>query len=271
MKEHDPAGQPVIRTLIVEDEPVATVRLRRLLEDEPDIEIVGEASSGAEALRRLKAEDPELVFLDIRLPDMDAFGIIEAIEPGKVPHLVFVTAYEKHAIRAFEVHAIDYVLKPYDAERLQAAVQNVRQRIQLESATERTRRYESLFTLLREQGLGPGRGAPVRHLIVKSRGRIRFVDVDEIEWIEAAGNYVRLHLADGGTALVRSTMTKLEERLDPDRFVRVHRSAAVNLDRIDDIRHWSSGEYIIRLKDGTELKLTRTYRDRILDRALGSD
>lgn len=271
-RETDLVVRDSIRIVIVEDEPVATDRLRRLLKKEPDLEIVGEASSGAEALRKLKAEDPDLVFLDIHLPDMDAFDIIEAIGPGKMPHVVFVTAYEKHAIRAFEVHAVDYVLKPYDAERLRAAVQSVRQRIQLESSTQRNRRFESVLTLLHEEGLGFRSGrSSARRLIVKSQGKIRFVDAEEIDWIEAAGNYIRLHLADGPTALVRATMTKVEERLDPDRFVRIHRSAAVNLDRVDEIRHWSSGEYIVRLKDGTELKLTRSYRDRLLGKTLGRE
>ena len=261
-----------IRTVIVEDEPVALERVRRLLEDEPDVEVVGEAASGAEAVRKLKGEDPELVFLDIRLPDMDAFEVIESMGPERMPHVIFVTAYEEHAIRAFEVHAVDYVLKPYDAERLRTAIQNVRRRRDLESSAERGRRLGSLLGLMEEEGLGlrPEAGS-ARRLVVKTQGKIRFVDVEDVDWIEAAGNYVRLHLSGGDSALIRETMTRLEERLDPERFARIHRSSIVNLDRVEEIRHWSSGEYIVELEDGRELKLTRTYRDRILDRVLGKE
>lgn len=265
-------SEDTIRTVIVEDEPVAMDRVRRLLSDEPDLEVVGEATTGGEALRLLKGEDPGLVFLDIRLPDMDAFDVIQTVGPERMPHVIFVTAYEEHAIRAFEVHAVDYVLKPFDADRLRTAVQNVRRRRDLESSAERGRRLGSLLGLMEEEGLGLRQeGGPARRLMVKSQGKIRFVDVDEIDWIEAAGNYVRLHLTDGDTPLIRETMTRLEERLDPDRFVRIHRSSFVNLDRVEEIRHWSSGEYIVELEDGTELKLTRTYRDRIMDRVLGKE
>lgn len=259
-----------IRTLIVEDEPVAMDRLRRLLTGEEDVEIVGEAGTGSEALRRLKAEDPDLVFLDIRLPDMDSFEVIEAMGPGRMPHVVFVTAYEEHAVRAFEVHAVDYVLKPFDAERLREAVQNARRAMDLESAAERGRRLSSLLELMEEEGIGPRSDrAMAQRLMVKTQGTIRFVDVEDVDWIEAAGDYVRLHLSTGDQPLVRETMTRLEERLDPERFVRVHRSSIVNLDRVAEIRHGSSGEYIVELEDGTELKLTRTYRDDLLARTLG--
>jgi two-component system LytT family response regulator len=260
-----------VRAVIVEDEPVAMERLRRLLGEEDDLEIVGEAATGAEALRRLRAEDPDVVFLDIRLPDMNAFEVVREMGPEQMPLVVFVTAYEEHAVHAFEVNAVDYVLKPFDAERLSSAMHDVRVRLHLESAAQRARRLDSLLGLMEEEGFGlrTGPGSDDR-LVVKSRGKIRFVDVDDVDWIEAAGNYVRLHLSDGETELVRETMTRLEERLDPDQFMRIHRSSIVNLGRVEEIRHWSSGEYVVELEDGTELKLTRTYRERILDRVLGS-
>lgn len=258
-----------VRAVIVEDEPVAMERLRRLLGEEGDLEIVGEAATGADALRRLRAEDPDVVFLDIRLPDMNAFEIVREMGPEKMPLVVFVTAYEEHAVHAFEVKAIDYVLKPFEAGRLASAVHDVRRRLDLESAAERARRMGSLLELVGE-GLELDAGSgPRRRLVVRSQGRIRLVPVDDVDWIEAAGNYVRLHLSDGDSELVRETMIRLEECLDPDRFVRIHRSSIVNLDRVEEIRHWSSGEYIVELEDGTELKLTRTYRERILDRVLG--
>lgn len=260
-----------MRAVIVEDEPVALERLRRLLGEEGDLEIVGVAQTGTEALRRLRAEDPDVVFLDIRLPDMNAFEVVGEMGAENMPLVVFVTAYEEHAVHAFEVNAVDYVLKPFDAERLASAVHDVRRRLDLESAAERARRLGSLLELMEEQGLEPGGGgASEGRLVVKSQGKIRFVSVDDVDWIEAAGNYVRLHLSDGGSELVRETMTRLEEHLDPDRFVRIHRSSIVNLDRVEEIRHWSSGEYIVEMEDGTELKLTRTYRERIMDRVLGS-
>lgn len=261
-----------MRAVIVEDEPVALERLRRLLAEEGDVDVVAEAETGSEALRRLRGEDPDVVFLDIHLPDMDAFEVVREMGPSNMPLVVFVTAYEEHALHAFEVNAVDYVLKPFDAERLASAVHDVRRRLDLESAAERARRLGSLLELMEERGFRPdaGPGSEGR-LVVKSQGKIRFVSVDEIDWIEAAGNYVRLHLTGGGSELVRETMTRLEEHLDPDRFVRIHRSSIVNLDRVLEIRHWSSGEYIVELEDGTELKLTRTYRERIMDRVLGRD
>lgn len=268
-KEAEPMSTNV-RAVIVEDEPVAMERLRRLLGEEDDLEIVGEAATGAEALRRLRAEDPDVVFLDIRLPDMNAFEVVREMGSEKMPLVVFVTAHEEHAVHAFEVNAVDYVLKPFDADRLSSAMHDVRVRLHLESAAQRARRLDSLLGLMEEEGFGlrTGPGSEDR-LIVKSRGKIRFVDVDDVDWIEAAGNYVRLHLSDGETELVRETMTRLEGRLDPDQFVRIHRSSIVNLGRVEEIRHWSSGEYVVELEDGTELKLTRTYRERILDRVLG--
>lgn len=260
-----------VRAMIVEDEPVAMERLRRLLGEDEGLEIVGEATTGAGALRRLRAEDPDVVFLDVHLPDMDAFEVVAELGAANVPLVVFVTAYEEHAVHAFEVNAVDYVLKPFDAERLGSAVRDVRRRLDLESAAERARRMGSLLELV-EEGLELDAGSgPQQRLVVRSQGRIRFVSVHEVDWIEAAGNYVRLHLTDGDSELVRETMIRLEERLDPDRFVRIHRSSIVNLDRVEEIRHWSSGEYIVELEDGTELKLTRTYRERILDRVLGRD
>lgn len=260
-----------IRVLVVDDEPVARQRVRRFLAQEPETEVVGEGASGRDAVRLIRTHSPDVVFLDIQMPKGDGFDVISQIGPERMPHVVFVTAYDEHALRAFEVNAVDYVLKPFDRARLRDAFQRVRVRLDLESAAERGRQLTSLLQTVAAGGEpSAGRGPAANRIMVKSHGRVHFVSADEIDWVEAAGNYVRLHVGSS-RFLVRETLTRLEERLDPSGFARIHRSALVNLDRVHEMRHWSSGEYLVVLVDGTELKLSRTYRDRLLERAIGRD
>jgi len=258
-----------IRAVVVDDEPLTRERVGRFLESIPEMRLVAEADSGGEAVRTIRREDPDLVFLDIQLQDRDGFDVIRQIGAEQMPPVVFVTAYDEYALRAFEVGAVDYLLKPFDEERFGKAARQAIERLDLEDAALRARRLENVMQALEEAGAGDASSRFADRLLVHAGGAIRFVSTESLRWIEAAGNYVRLHTAADDTHLVRETMKGLEQQLDPERFVRIHRSAIVNLDRVAEIRHWSSGEYRVELDDGTDLKLTRTYRERILDRVIG--
>ena len=258
-----------IRAVVVDDEPLTRERVSRFLESVPEIRLVAEADSGGEAVRTIRREDPDLVFLDVQLQDRDGFDVIRQVGAERMPPVVFVTAYDEYALRAFEVGAVDYLLKPFDEERFGTAARQAIERLDLEDSAQRARRLESVMEALEEVGAGGATEGFADRLLVHAQGTIRFVAAESVRWIEAAGNYVRLHTTDGDTHLVRETMSRLEQKLDPDRFVRIHRSAMVNLDHVEEIRHWSSGEYRVDLDDGTELKLTRTYRERILNHVLG--
>ncbi len=243
-----------IRTLIVDDEPLARDRLTTFLRAEPQVELVGECANGLEALDQIRALQPDLVFLDVQMPELDGFGVLRELDPAERPAVVFVTAFDQFAVKAFEVHAIDYLLKPFDRERLQAALQR--------AATALGQRqpealHEKLSALLNE--LRPAQ-TPER-LLVKSEGRMLFVRVAEIDWVEAADNYVSLHVGKD-THLLRETMTSLEARL-PKQFLRISRSTMVNTERIRELQPLFHGDYAIILRDGTKLTLTRGYRDKL--------
>jgi len=239
-------ASPKIRTLVVDDEPVARARMRSLLQDEQDIEIIGEYESGPDAMTAIEHSSPDLVFLDIQMPQMDGLQLARALG-DRMPAVVFVTAYDEYALRAFEVHALDYVLKPFSAERFKAALVHARQHL---SKRRMTVAGETAPPSLQRRD----------RLVIKSSGRIYFVRTHEIDWCEAAGNYVRLHVGPQ-THLVRGTMGYLESQLDSAQFVRVHRSTIVNVDRIQELRSSFNGEYIILLHDKTRLTLSRGYRD----------
>jgi two-component system LytT family response regulator len=232
-----------IRTLVVDDEPIARARVLSLLQDEPDIEVIGECQSGPEAISRIETTAPDLVFLDIQMPQMDGLQLARALGE-RMPAVVFITAYDEYALRAFEVHALDYVLKPFSAERFKSALTHARQHL----------------TKRRTSGTREPSLERRDRLVIKSSGRIYFVRTNEIDWCEAAGNYVRLHVGVQ-THLVRGTMGYIESQLDPRHFVRVHRSTIVNVDRIQELRSSFNGEYIITLHDKTRLTLSRGYRD----------
>lgn len=245
---------PAIRLLIVDDEPPARRKVRRFLEGEPEIEIIGEAGDGPAAIAAIRSRHPDLVLLDIQMPGADGFEVIEALGNER-PHIIFITAFHEHAVRAFDVEALDYLLKPFDAERFALA---------LERAKGRIRRHEpGLAPEVLQQLMDRMRGATyIERVLVKRDDRSFFVAADELDWIEAADNYVKLHTRDGAH-LVRGTLSGLEERLDPSRFVRVSRGAIVNVDRIRELRPWSHGDRILVLRDGTELTLSRRYRKRL--------
>lgn len=247
----------MLRVLIVDDEELARQRLRRLLDAEADVEIVGEAGDGRAAVDAIQRHAPDLVFLDVQMPEVDGFAVLERLRPHPLPAVVFVTAFDDYALRAFDVHAVDYLRKPFDATRFHEAFTRARSRIAGAGAEERVRTLEALLAQLESH---PPRSRD--RIMIRSDGRMYFVRTDDIDWVEAAGNYVKLHV-DRDTHLLRETMTGMEKMLDPSRFLRIHRSAIVNLDRVREMQPWFSGEYTVILRDGTQLRLSRVYRDRL--------
>ncbi|HEX7118234.1 MAG TPA: LytTR family DNA-binding domain-containing protein [Longimicrobiales bacterium] len=248
-----------IRVLIVDDEPPARAKVRRFLAADPEIEVVGEAGSGVEAVEAVAALAPDLVFLDVQMPGLDGFGVLDALGAGAVPDVVFVTAYDEYAVRAFEVHAVDYLLKPVGPDRFQRALGRAKARVR----ARRDGADDGLDRRLREV-LEQVRARPayLERLLVPDGARSVLLDVDRIDWIEAERNYVRLHVG-AASHLLRGTLAALEARLDPARFIRIHRSHIVNADRVREIHPWSHGDQLVVLRDGTELTLSRRYRDRL--------
>jgi two-component system LytT family response regulator len=249
-----------IRACIVDDEELARRGVRSRLKGRDGIEVAAECSTGREAVEALRSRELDLVFLDVQMPGLDGFDVIEAVGPEAMPVTVFVTAYDEYALRAFDVHALDYLLKPLDEERFAETLDHARTRIAEQEAGRFEERLAGLVSDLAGDADRTGTGSPDR-FVVKSGGRVRFVKAEDIEWVEAAGNYVRLHT--GETApLVRKTMKEMEEALDGDRFLRIHRSTIVNVDCVEEMRPYgSNGEYVVVLRDGAERKLSRTYYD----------
>jgi len=251
-----------LTTLIVDDEELARRGLRARLERIPRVEIMGEATSGREAVDMIRNASPDLVFLDIQMPGLDGFDVVEAIGADAMPSVIFVTAYDEHALRAFEVHALDYLLKPLDEQRLQEALERCRAHV----GQVRAGMAERLSALLQEvdpQHSSPDPAAASRRFVIKTGGRIRFVDVADLNHIEAAGDYVRLHTSEK-VHLLRETMSGIMDRL-PDTFLRIHRSTIVNAERIEELRPYGNSEFIVVLDTGDELKLSRSYRDDLAD------
>jgi two-component system, LytTR family, response regulator len=269
-------GRP-LRVLVVDDERLPRQRLMRLLEEVPNTECVGECANGRSTVEAIESLLPDLVLLDVRMPGMGGLEVARALT-GHVPFVIFVTAFDEYALSAFEVHAIDYLLKPVERERFVAAIERARG---LVSSTSAAQRHERLLALLKDEpqaaatgdarqlltepsapAVGGDPGAFPRRFLVKGDGQMYFVAVDDIDWIEAYGNYVRLHVGKG-VHLIRETLGNIERKLDPTRFARVHRSSFVNLDRVARMDLWGAGDYVVLLKDGTKLKLSRWYRSRI--------
>jgi two-component system LytT family response regulator len=268
-----------IRVLIVDDEPIARRRMRRLLRLEEDVDVVEEVGSGREAIEVINRERPDLVLLDVQMPDVDGFGVVDALGVDQMPPTIFVTAYNEYAVRAFDVHAIDYLLKPFDPDRFKAAFQRARAHLEQISSAEQGRKIKALLEQVLGEGATASLGstsmngsggvavAPVRHryvdrLMVKHDGRVFFVKATDVDWFEAAGNYVRIHTGKV-SHLIRETMQRIETQLDPAMFVRIHRAVIVNLDRIRELQPWFAGDYVVILRDGRQLKLSRTYREHL--------
>lgn len=247
-----------IKTLIVDDEPLARDRVKRFLRDEDGVEVIGECKNGVEAIDAIRTKNPDLVFLDIQMPEKDGFDVIKALDPKKLPTIIFVTAYDQYALQAFEVHALDYLLKPFNRERIKRAVARAREHLEHKRLGDLDERLTSLISDLRIEKKYLDR------LVVKSVGRVFFLKTDEIDWIEAAGNYVKLHVGRE-SHMIRDTMNGIEAKLDPDKFLRIHRSTVVNIDRIKELHPMFSGDYAVILRNGTELALSRNYRERFTE------
>jgi two-component system LytT family response regulator len=241
-----------IRALIVDDEPLAREGIQMRLKPEPDIEVIGECRNGREAVTVILRDAPDLVFLDIQMPRMDGFAVIEAIGADRMPYIIFITAYDEHALRAFEVHALDYLLKPIDGSRFLEALSRARDRIRGKNLAAIAAQLQQMMATLK------GEKEYLERLSIKSAGRILFLGVDEIDWIEAADNYVQVH-AGQTSHLLLATMNSLETRLNPQQFLRVHRSTIVNLKRIKELHPMFHGEYRIILQDNTQLTSGRSY------------
>lgn len=250
-----------IRAIIVDDEKPARRRLLELLEKQPEIAIAAECSNGADAVRKIRALQPELLLLDIQMPGLDGFGVVEEIGAAQMPATIFVTAYDRYALKAFEVNALDYLLKPFSDERFERSLARVLSFVRSSRREELSHRILSLLGQI--QPIQPqNAGAPLDRLMIKDGGRVLFLRVDEIDWIEAAGVYVQVHAA-GKIWLHRISLGELEARLDARRFLRIHRSTIVNLQRIRELHPHSHGDFLVALHDGTELKLSRGYRQKV--------
>ena len=249
-----------IRVLIADDELLAREGLRADLLSDPDVEIVAECADGREAAASILEHSPDLVFLDVQMPVADGFGVVEAVGAERMPVVVFVTAYDEYALRAFEAHALDYLLKPVSAERLHSALGRAKEQISLKSDADFGRRLADLVEELKAGRAHADRPAPyAERVAVKTGGRIILLDAGEIDWIESQDNYVRLHRGREAH-LLRETLSSLESRLDPSRFLRIRRSALVNVGRVRELRPLFNGEYGLVLGDGTELRSSRRYR-----------
>jgi two-component system LytT family response regulator len=251
-----------IRTLLVDDEALARRRLRSLLLEEKDVEIVGECADGSAAVAQIEALAPDLVFLDVQMPEADGFDVLDTVGASGMPVIVFVTAYDSYALKAFEFHALDYLLKPFSRERFRSALDRAREEV-------RRRRREggpggsdelvALIRELREAGRRPQR------LVVRDGGRVTFLQVEEIDWVESAGNYLRIHVGPDAH-LIRGTIKTCAERLDSESFVRISRSTIVNLDRVRAVHPWTRGELVVVLRDGTQLPTTGDHGRRLRER-----
>lgn len=247
-----------MRALIIDDEPLARQRIRQFLAGEPDLEIIGEAGDGVEAVRLIESLDPDLLFLDVQMPELDGFGVLESLGDGMIPAIIFITAYDQHAVKAFEVHAVDYLLKPFERERFHVALDRARERSGPKAKPHDQDALESLLAEIRKERPLPDR------FLVRSGDRYILLKVKSIQWIEAENNYVRLH-SESESYLLRRTMSRIVDSLSPRQFRRIHRSAIVNLDFIKEIQPWVGGDMLVLMRDGTKLTLSRTYRETFAD------
>ena len=246
----------MIRTLIIDDVPLARDRIKRCLATDSEIEIVGECDNGAKAVADIRTLAPDLIFLDVQMPALDGFGVLEALRGERVPGVIFVTAYNEYAIQAFEVNALDYLLKPVDCERVNKAVERAKTRL---AQLNRTDDFDSRVRAMLEDIKSGSKY--LKRLTIKLTGRTILLPTDEIDWIETHGNYVKVY-AGRESHLIRGTMQSLETKLDPEKFVRVHRSVMVNVEKIKEIYPRSNGDQDLVLQNGQQLMLSRNYRDR---------
>jgi len=247
-----------IRALIADDEALARKFIRRMLKDNHDVEIVGECSNGKDAIAMIRKQNPDVVFLDVQMPEMDGFAVLESIGVDQLPEIIFTTAYEQYAIRAFELHALDYLLKPFDQARFKDAIQHAKARFRSQRQKDGRLQMSALLESIKNKP------QYLERLVIKTGGRITFLSTDEINWIEADDKYVHLHTGKV-SPMVRQTLNAMEAQLDPRKFSRIHRSAIVNVERIKELQPLFSGEHSILLEDGTKLTLSRSYKDKLFE------
>ncbi|MBI5383876.1 MAG: response regulator transcription factor [Verrucomicrobia bacterium] len=247
-----------IRTLIVDDEALARERLAGLLRAETEIEIIGQCADGREAVEAIRRDKPDLVFLDVQMPELDGFGVLTELGGEVTPEVVFVTAYDQFAVKAFEIHAVDYVMKPFDRERLQTALRRAVDRLQQKQAGSMQQQLAALLADLRPEE------KPADRLAIKTDGRVVFVKFSDIDWVEAADNYVKIHVGTEGHML-RETMNSLEARLPAKRFLRISRSTIVNVEKVKELQPLFHGDYAVILRNGAKLTLSRGYREKLRD------
>jgi two-component system LytT family response regulator len=248
-----------LRTVIVDDEPLARQRVRQLLAGETDVEVLAECRNGVEALAVIRDASPDIVFLDVQMPEMDGFQVLAELGAAAMPVVVFVTAYDEYALRAFDVHALDYLLKPFDSRRFRETMRRARQQVALRDTAEASRKVLALLGDVQQ------RRGYLQRFAVRSAGRVIVVATREVQAIEADGNYMRLHTLDRKEHLVRGTMDEVAGRLDPQRFVRVHRSWIVNLDQVNEIQQWFHGSQAVLLRQGLRVPVGRKYAQVVVD------
>jgi two-component system LytT family response regulator len=261
-----------IRTLIVDDEPLAREGLELMARADPEIEIVGLCSDGEQALARIQELRPALVFLDVQMPLLDGFQVLAALPPEHRPRVVFITAYEQHAIRAFEVSAVDYLLKPFSDARFSAALQRAKAAVRQGPSVQLARQVEELLEYVRRFEPAPAdavrvpparSGEPAERIVLKADGALHFVRAEEVVWLEAQGDFVKVQTIAGKPQMVRDTLQALEAKLDPKQFLRIHRSYVVNLEHVRRVESALYGDYAVYMSDGTKLRLSRNYRTKL--------
>ena len=245
-----------IRTLIVDDEPLAREWVRNGLQDEADVEIIGECGDGFEAVKAIAEWKPNLVLLDVQMPGLDGFGVLSSVDPQDLPAVIFVTAFDRYALKAFEAHAVDYLMKPFSSERLHAAVERARAEIDRTSSKDLKATLQTLLLDIQKERAYP------EWLLIKKEERSVFLRVSDIDWIESSRNNVRLHVGKE-IYLYHETTSGIEAKLDPKKFFRIHRSTIVHIEKIKEMHPWFNGDYAVTLKDGTRLTLSSTYRERL--------
>ena len=274
MKANNSSERKAIRVLIVDDESLARKRVKDLLLGRDEFEIVGECSNGKDAIKAIQKGIADLLFLDIQMRDMDGFEILEKVKTDILPTIIFVTAYDKYALKAFEFHAVDYLLKPFDDERFEEMLKHASKQIKKdkiedlsEKLTDLISDYNSAENKQKNKSSNNNFDSYQKRLVIKSAGKISFIEVEDIDWISAEGSYVTLNMS-GKAHLMRETLKKLEKVLDPRKFLRIHRSTIINVSRVKELHSHFHGEYIVILKCGKRLKLSRNYRDNA-DQLLG--
>jgi two-component system LytT family response regulator len=259
----------MLTVIVVDDEPLARRRIGRLVEETGEATVVAACAGGRAAVEKTRELKPDLLFLDVQMPDLDGFAVIDEIGREAIPAVVFVTAFDQYALRAFGVHAVDYLLKPYDTPRFLEAFERAKARV---ASRDRTEDVSHLYAAVRaylSDARRESESRGIERIAVSAQGTTRFVKPADVEWCETDGNYLRLHV--GKTShLIRSTANKLEEQLDPRQFVRIHRRYIVNIDRIVEVQPWFSGDAVVVMQSGARVRMSRSYRDRLHSRLLGT-